>query len=63
MLKGVADVHVRKQRGKLVVQMRGKTPRGHSVIKGTIPLTGSELTAKNLKAELPALLSQVDPSG
>lgn len=57
MLKGVADIHVRNQSGKLVVQLRGKTPRGQSVIKGIIPLTGLELTSKNLKAELPAILS------
>lgn len=58
MLKGVADVHVRRQHGQLVVQLRGKTSRGQSVIKGTILGLGSELTAKNLKAQLPELLSQ-----
>lgn len=46
------QIHVKRQRGKLVVMGFGQTPRGQKFIRGIESLEVPKTTDKNFKAEL-----------
>lgn len=52
MSNGIGQVHVRKQRGKMVVQVMGQTPTGQSFIKQTAKLKAKSGHDPKLKEEI-----------
>lgn len=59
MAKGIAQVVVRRQRGKLNVQGLGQTPRGQSYIKKSVVIEAATMADKNFKAELSDALKEL----
>lgn len=48
----IAQIHVRKQRGHMVVTGMSRTPRGQRVIAATVVLEATGLTEPDLKQEV-----------
>lgn len=61
MGNGIGTIHVRPQRGKLVVQGDGKTPRGQRFIKETEALAVKSMADPNFKAQLSAAVNKMLP--
>ncbi len=61
MANGIGTVHVRRQRGKLVVQGDGKTPRGQSYIKETDALTASSMSDPAFKGQMGQAVDKMLP--
>lgn len=59
MTSGIGTVEVKRQRGKLVVQGLGKTPRGQKFIRETTELKASKLTSPEFKAEMAAAVKEM----
>lgn len=58
-----ASIIVRKSRGLLVVQATGRTERGQSFIKGSVPLTVKTMSDPKFKGELATAVDQLLGSG
>lgn len=54
MAKGIAQVQVKRQRGKLNVQALGETPRGQRYLKKSIAIDAPKMGDKKFKEQLPA---------
>ena len=54
-----ATIIVRRSRGKLTVFATGRTGRGQSFIKGSVPLEAKSMTDKNFKREMVAAVEQL----
>lgn len=67
MAHGIAQIHVRTSRGKLIVQAMGQTGRGQSYLKEAVELTAKTPADPNFKSELAAAVTKIDtvpePSG
>lgn len=61
MTSGIATVHVKKARGKIIVEGEGRTPRGQKYLKGNIPLKASKMSDKDFKSELAAAVAELIP--
>lgn len=55
----IAQVHVRKQRGHMVVTGMSRTPRGQRVIAATEVLKAESISDPNLKGEVAAAVSKI----
>jgi hypothetical protein len=49
---GFGTIHVKRERGALVVQGDGKTPRGGSYIRATKVLKASQMGSKTFKGDM-----------
>lgn len=58
-----ATIEIRKQRGKMIVQGTGRTPRGQKYIKQQEPVTPAGPGKKNLKAALATAIDKLLGSG
>lgn len=52
MAAGIGAIHVKKERGVMVVVGRGQTPRGKAYIKKSIPLNAKSPADPKFKSEL-----------
>lgn len=59
MTVGIAQIHVKRQRGKLVVQGMGQTPRGQKYIKRSEDIAAPKMTDKEFKAELATAVAKL----
>lgn len=59
MSKGIASVHVRRQRGRLVVQGQGQTPRGQRFIRDTKELRVQKVSDKDFKTEMATAVDEI----
>lgn len=59
MANGIGTIQVKRERGKLVVQGLGRTPRGQKYIKATIPIPAPTMAAKEFKAELTQAVTEM----
>lgn len=59
MTNGIAMVEVKKQRGKLVVQAIGTTPRGQKFLGEAVVLTAPSIAAPNFKSEMAAAVEKL----
>lgn len=55
----VGTVHVRRQRGKLVVQGTSKTPRGTRFILNSAPIAAATMASPEFKEELMTAVEKV----
>ncbi len=58
ILKGT-EVSVRRARGKLVVQLLNRTPKGVKYIADEITLSEDKMSDKNFKADLAAKIAEL----
>lgn len=54
-----ASITIRKERGKVVVQALGKTPKGKPYIKGKKILNVKSIASKDFKAEMKAAVAEL----
>lgn len=59
ILNGVVQVHLRRVRGKLVVQTKGQTPRGKSFLKQEITLPAKRTDSPTFKSDLTAAIEEL----
>lgn len=59
MSNGLGTIHVRKQRGHIVIQGDGKTPRGQRYIKQTVALKTSSITSPDFKGQMTAAVKEI----
>ena len=59
MTVGIAQIHVKRQRGKLVVQGMGQTPKGQKYIKASEELSVSNIGDKDFKAQMSAAVGKL----
>lgn len=52
MASGIGTIQVKRERGKLVLQGLGKTPRGQKFIRDTEPLSAKNMDSPSFKADL-----------
>lgn len=57
IVKGT-DVVVRRKRGKLVVQLLNRTPKGVKYIKKELPLAEEKISDKNFAADVAAKITE-----
>lgn len=55
-----ATIHVRRQRGKLVVQGQGKTPRGTKFIRKEVPVKATKMSDPEFKGELLKAVDEIN---
>lgn len=61
MANGIGQIHVRKQKGKMVVTGFGQTPRGQKFVKEAIILEVTSPADKKFKGELLAAVEKLIP--
>lgn len=59
MAKGIGTVQIRRQRGKLVVQGLGQTPRGQRFIRSTEDLKAPTMASKDFKDEVSVAITKM----
>lgn len=59
MAHGIGTIQVKRERGKLVVQGLGQTPRGKRFIRQTVVLSAPRIGAKEFKTELSTAVSEM----
>lgn len=59
MSYGIGTVHIRMQRGELVVQGDGQTPRGQRYIKRTVELGVPSMASPGFKSALAAKVNEL----
>ncbi len=59
MSHGIGAIQVKRERGVLVVQGLGRTPRGQKYIKATIPIAAPKMSDKNFKSEMTAAVTEM----
>lgn len=55
----VGQVHVKRQRGVLVVQGMGQTPRGQKYVKKTVEIDAGKVTDKDFKGKQAAAVAEL----
>lgn len=60
MASSINTIHVKRQRGKLVVQGDGRTVKGKRYIVQTVELTAKTPADPNFKSELAAAVAQLN---
>lgn len=55
----IAQIHVRKQRGQMIVTGMSRTPRGQRVIAATEVLEAKSIHDPNLKSEVASAVSKM----
>jgi hypothetical protein len=58
----IASIHVRRSRGKLIVQTLGQAPRGQKFLKAQEALTVAHSGDKGFKTELAQAVAKLDPT-
>lgn len=58
---GIAAIEVKRQRGVMVVNGLGRTPRGQKYIKKSIPIEDTKGDTKKLKAEIARAVKELMP--
>jgi hypothetical protein len=58
---GVAQLHVKRERGVLVIIAFGQGPRGQKYRKTTTELAATELGSEVFKGELPSVVRELMP--
>lgn len=59
MGKQAAQIAVKRERGMLVVQAIGLTPRGQKYIKGSAPIAAKSMRDPDYKAQVAAAIKQL----
>lgn len=59
MAAGIGTVQVKRERGKLVVQGLGKTPRGQKFIKDTVELDAAHMSDPAFKSDLAKAVTEI----
>lgn len=61
MANGIGTVQVKRERGKLVVQGLGATPRGQKYVKENVVLVAPHMSSPNFKGQLSTAVKQMLP--
>lgn len=59
MASGIGTVQVKRERGKLVVQGLGKTPRGQNFIKQTVVLSAKNIADPAFKSQMATAVAEM----
>lgn len=59
MASNIGKVEVKRERGKLVVQGSGETPRGKAFIRSTVVLAAERTTDPAFKEEISAAVKEM----
>lgn len=59
MARGISQIHVHKNRGKITVQAMGVTARGQRYLKEGIPLVAKKMSDPAFKEELKTAVDKI----
>jgi len=60
-MKGVAQLHIKRERGVMVLIAYGQTPRGSKYRKGTVPFVATDTQSPGFKSEISSAVKEIAP--